>query len=275
MRSSSACSGSDGARGPHVEAEAAEVHRPRDVREVGDHERARRRAVRRADDLGREPVGRVVGHALLEERLALGAVRVALHEHRPAAHRAHHRLRHREVVVDEIELGLAALGEEHLARAGDAHRVPVDVELDRVAVPSHVETLIFRRAPQDPARPCARDLHGAARSDRTPEPRRAHVVHRGQEDVRDVPQRPSRRRHPRVLVRGAARRAGRARGGGAGALLRARVRRAPRLDRCAPRSQPRLDRGRRDHRGRVPHRRGPEVTSSCSTRSSELRRGRC
>ena len=29
-----------GVRRPHVEAEAAEVHRPRDVREVGDHERA-------------------------------------------------------------------------------------------------------------------------------------------------------------------------------------------------------------------------------------------
>ena len=28
-----------GARRPHVEAEAAEVHGPRDVREVGDHER--------------------------------------------------------------------------------------------------------------------------------------------------------------------------------------------------------------------------------------------
>ena len=39
-----------GARGPHVEAEAAEVHGPRDVREVGDHERARRRAVGRAHD---------------------------------------------------------------------------------------------------------------------------------------------------------------------------------------------------------------------------------
>ena len=43
--------------GPHVEAEAPEVDRPRDVREVGGDQRLRRRAVRRADDRRLEPVG--------------------------------------------------------------------------------------------------------------------------------------------------------------------------------------------------------------------------
>ena len=50
---------------------------------------------------------------------------------------AHERLRDREVVVDEVELGLAPLREQHLARARDAHRVPVDLELDRVVTAGH------------------------------------------------------------------------------------------------------------------------------------------
>ena len=80
--------GVGGAVRPHVEPEAAEVHRPHEVREVGGDQRARRRAVRRADDRRLEPLGRVVGHALLEERRARRAVREPLHEHRPALHRA-------------------------------------------------------------------------------------------------------------------------------------------------------------------------------------------
>ena len=63
------------------------------------------------------------------------------------------------------------------------------------------------RAAQDPAGSRPRDLPGVARSDRTAQPRHAHVVRRGQEDVRDVPRRSSRRRHLRVVVRGAAGRA--------------------------------------------------------------------
>ena len=57
-----------GARRPHVEAEAAEVHRPRDVREVGDHQRVDVVPFGVLTIVVVEPVGRVVGHALLEER---------------------------------------------------------------------------------------------------------------------------------------------------------------------------------------------------------------
>ena len=42
-------------------------------------------------------------------------LREALHQHRPAAHRAHQRLGDRGVVADEVELRLAALAEEDLA----------------------------------------------------------------------------------------------------------------------------------------------------------------
>ena len=55
----------------------------------------------------------------------------------PAADRPHDRLGDRQVVVDEVELGLAPLREQHLARARDAHRVPVDLELDRVVALCH------------------------------------------------------------------------------------------------------------------------------------------
>src|SRR3954452_6655191 len=63
---------------PDVKAEAGEVHRPDDVRHVGEHERARGRAVRRADDRRLEPLRHRVGNALLEERAALGAARETL-----------------------------------------------------------------------------------------------------------------------------------------------------------------------------------------------------
>ena len=114
--------------GPDVEAEAGEVDRPRDVGEVGGHERPRRRAV---DGLHRrrlEPVGRVVGDALLEEVLLADAVREALHQHGPAAHRAHQRLLDRRVVAHEVELRDPGVREQQLARAGDPHLAPGQLE---------------------------------------------------------------------------------------------------------------------------------------------------
>src|SRR5581483_12029179 len=111
-----------------VEPEAGEVDRPDDVRQVGEHERARRRPVRRADDRRLQPLGCVLGNALLEERAALGAVREALHQRRPAAGGAHERLRDGQVVPDELELRLAALGEEHLVGARDRELPAGDLE---------------------------------------------------------------------------------------------------------------------------------------------------
>ena len=105
-----------GAVGPDVEAQAGEVDRPGDVRDVGRHQRSRGRAVDGLDRRRLQPLRRAVGHALLEERRPAGSLGEALHQHRPAAHRAHERLAHRRVVADEVELRLAALAEEHLAR---------------------------------------------------------------------------------------------------------------------------------------------------------------
>jgi len=102
--------------GPHVQADAAEVHGPHDVGDVGRNQRLRGRAVGRLHGGGLQPVGRVLGHALLEERRSAGPVRVALHQHRAATEGTHQRLLDRQVVVGEIELGLATLREERLRR---------------------------------------------------------------------------------------------------------------------------------------------------------------
>ena len=95
---------------------------------VGEHERARGRPVRRRDDRRLQPLRRALGHALLEERLALRAVGEALHEGRPPTRGAQERLGDRQVVAHEVELRLPALREEHLVRARHRDGAPGDVE---------------------------------------------------------------------------------------------------------------------------------------------------
>jgi hypothetical protein len=55
-------------------------------------------------------------------------VREALHQRRPSSHGAQERLGDGEVVVDEVELGLAAVCEEDLVRACHGDVSPADVE---------------------------------------------------------------------------------------------------------------------------------------------------
>ena len=104
---------------PDVEAEAAEVGRPHDVRDVADHQRTRRCAVHRADRRRLQPVGGCVRDALLEEAGPVGAVAEALQQNGTTLHRPENLLVDRQVVVDEVELGLAALREVDLVRVGD------------------------------------------------------------------------------------------------------------------------------------------------------------
>lgn len=115
---------------PHVEAEAAHVHGPQDVRHVGNDQRVRLRAVRRAHERRLQPVGRFLADALLEERLVPGAVRVALHQRRPALHRAHQRRLDRQVVLRQVELGRLDRREEDLVGVRDANHAPRRLELD-------------------------------------------------------------------------------------------------------------------------------------------------
>ena len=82
--------------------------------------------------------GAPLGHALLEERLRRRPVDVALHHRRPLTQVDERGIGHRQVVLDELELGDPDLGEEHLVGVREAHLAP-----------GHLEHQV-RRWPSDP-----------------------------------------------------------------------------------------------------------------------------
>ena len=146
-----------GAIRPDVKTKATEVDSPDHVREVGDHERARLRAVDRRHRRRPQPLGRVLRNALLEERRSLRALGEALHEHGATAHRPQQRLADAQVVIDEIALGLSALGEEHLVGTGEPDLTPGDLK-DLSVVAGHERTV--------PTRPPAQS-HASSRDTRS------------------------------------------------------------------------------------------------------------
>src|SRR5207245_8066289 len=77
-----------------------------------------------------DPIGPLLGNALLVDRLALGTVRVALQLRGPLVERADDSLADREVVLDEAELRLSPRGEEHLVRVGHLDEALAHLELD-------------------------------------------------------------------------------------------------------------------------------------------------
>ena len=100
-----------GAHRVRVQLEAGEVGHPRERRGVARHHffgaAAGRKAQRHHLDPGRPRLRR----ALLEEELAVDAVRIA-HQHvGPAARGAQRAVGHGEVVAHEVELGVARLAE--------------------------------------------------------------------------------------------------------------------------------------------------------------------
>ena len=117
-----------GAHRMRVQLEAGEVRHPRRARPASrgttSSARAARRKLQRHDVDPRRPR---LGRALLEEELAVDAVRIA-HEHvRPAARAAQRAVGDREVVVHEIEFRVPGAREEHLLRVGDRHLAPADL----------------------------------------------------------------------------------------------------------------------------------------------------
>ena len=88
-----------------------------------------------------DPVRGVRRHGLVPEALALDAVRVAVHVHRPAGEVGQHRRRHRRVVPDQVALGqwrlATAPGEEDLVQVGQPQLDPA--ELPRPAPAELVE----------------------------------------------------------------------------------------------------------------------------------------
>ena len=117
-----------GADGMGVEVDAAEVDDPGQGRGVVDHDLVGGPPGRERQLGGADPVGRVVGRALLEERLLRDAVDEALERHRPAADAGQRAVGDGEVVLDEVELGVAGVWEVDLLRVRDRDLATVDLE---------------------------------------------------------------------------------------------------------------------------------------------------
>ena len=77
---------------------------------------------------GVDPLGPLLGRALLEERLLRDALHEALQHHRPPAGAAEGAVGHAQVVPHEVELGEPGLGEHDLVGVADAHLATIDLE---------------------------------------------------------------------------------------------------------------------------------------------------
>src|SRR6185312_6872127 len=95
--------------GVRVQLETAEVDHPGQLRRVTQDDLVGR-APGRVAQLGRlDPAGPVGRRALLKTRLAVDAVDVALHRHRPAPGTAQRAVGHGQVVAHDVELRVAGL----------------------------------------------------------------------------------------------------------------------------------------------------------------------
>ena len=102
-------------RVPRVQLDAAEVDDPRQRRRVVDHREDRRVAARELDVLLADVI-RVRRHPLLVKELPVHAVRVAHHVEGPAPQVRERSVGEVDVVLDEVALRQAGLGEEDLVR---------------------------------------------------------------------------------------------------------------------------------------------------------------
>src|SRR5688572_662539 len=116
---------------PHrvrMELQAREVREPGERRGVARHDllRCAPRGEAQLDHL--DPLRTALRRALLVEELALDPVGIA-HQHvGPAARSPKGSFRYGNVIASEVELGMAGLREQHLARVGDRDLAPADRE---------------------------------------------------------------------------------------------------------------------------------------------------
>jgi hypothetical protein len=80
-----------------------------------------------------DPLGEVARRLLLEEAAGADAVGEPLQRHRATAGVGHHQRRDPAVVLDQVELGDAVTGEQHLGGVPDRDRVPPEAQLDAPA----------------------------------------------------------------------------------------------------------------------------------------------
>ncbi len=121
------------AHGPGVPVDHAEVDPPHEVGGVGDDELAGGAPGGELHDRGLQPLGGVVGDALLKEGLARDPVDPPLHHGGPLAEVHEHGLGALDVVGDQVELGEAGLGEVELGGARDPQLAASSDVLLRVA----------------------------------------------------------------------------------------------------------------------------------------------
>ena len=113
-----------------MEVDDGEVRRPGDLRDLGHAELVRMPAGREGHARGLDPLGPLLGHALLVDHLALDAVREAAQLRRPLVERTHDPLADREVVLDQVPLRLLPCRKEHLVRVRHLDGPAADLELD-------------------------------------------------------------------------------------------------------------------------------------------------
>ena len=91
-------------------------------------------SARELDPGGGNPFGEVLGGPLLEERLAVDAVGIALQRGGPVAHSTGDAVGDGQVVPRHVQLGVAGLGKVHLVRIREPHGPPADLQLDRLTL---------------------------------------------------------------------------------------------------------------------------------------------
>ena len=115
---------------PGVEVDHGQVRRPRNLGELGHAELVGMPSGRERDARRLDPLGPLLGHALLVDLLALDPVREAAQLGRPLAQRPHDALADREVVADEVALGVPRGREQHLVGVRDLDDTLPDLDLD-------------------------------------------------------------------------------------------------------------------------------------------------
>jgi hypothetical protein len=116
---------------PRVEDDGAHLGRPGHVGKVGWAQLVRRAPAREGDGCAFHPRGYAAsGDAFLEEHLALDAVREALEGGRAVVEGAHDAVADCQVVLEDVPLGVAGLGEDDLVRAAQPYRTAGDLDLD-------------------------------------------------------------------------------------------------------------------------------------------------
>ena len=116
---------------PGVQVDAAEVDDPEQRREILDHREVDHVARRVRDRAGLDPFGPRRRRALHEERLAVGAVGIALHHHRPVGEVRQQDVGDVGVVLQQVALGDAEPRPERLREVGEPDLAVADRERPR------------------------------------------------------------------------------------------------------------------------------------------------